>query len=110
MVLALSGAGADAGLGRDGHQGLADGLLPALGHLQANAGGRQRRVVVVAAGVLPHVVNHGVGDDLEAVRVASLSEVTEVMSRIHLKDLRQRDFLWRTSGAEADRQMAGLGL
>lgn len=75
VIFTLSGSGAHAGLwcNWNGHQGLADGPLPALGHLQPHATSSQRRVVDVemgAAGVLPYVVHHGGSDDLEAVRIA----------------------------------------
>lgn len=75
VIFILSGRVTHARLRRHGnrHQGLTDGPLPALGHLQPHPTGGQRRVVDVevrTAGVLSHVVNHGVGDDLEAVRIA----------------------------------------
>ena len=94
MVLAVSGGAGDAGLGGDGHQGLPDGLLPALGHLGAHTGGGQRGAVVVASMVLADVVHHGGGDDLEAMDVAALGQLAVVPARLHLQDLRQRDLLW----------------
>lgn len=75
MIFILSRSGAHTGLWCywNGHQGLADGPLPALGHLQPHAAGRQSRVVYVevgAASVLPNVVHHGGRDDLKAVWIA----------------------------------------
>lgn len=49
---------------------------------------------MVRTGVLlPDVVDHGGCDDLKAVRVAALGQVTVVSGEFHLEDLRQRDFL-----------------
>lgn len=93
MVLPLAGPGADAGLGRDGHHRLSDGLLPALAHVPPHAGRRQDGVVVQAAVVLPDVVHHVGRDHLEAVRVAALREAAEVLRRLHLEDLGEGDLL-----------------
>lgn len=93
LTVVLAGSRPDAGLGCDGHQRLPDGLLPALTYDAAHARGSQDRVVVRAADILPDVVDHGGSDDLEAVRVAALREAAEVLRRLHLQDLRQRDLL-----------------
>lgn len=94
MISALAGSTGHTGLRGDGHQGLSDGLLPALSHLHAHPRGSQSRVVVGAAVVLPHVIDHGGCDDLKAVWVAALGQVTVVPRRFHLEDLRQGDLLW----------------
>lgn len=86
MVLPLAGPGADAGLGRDGHHRLSDGLLPALAHVPPNAGRRQDGVVRAAV-VLPDVVHHVGRDHLAAVRVAARRQAGEVLRRLHLEDL-----------------------
>lgn len=96
VVFALSSGGTHAGLWRDGHQRLPDGLLPALGHLQAHAGRGECGVVDVQVRshcVLPHVVDHGGRDDLEAVGVPSQGQVAEILGRFYLEDLRQGDLL-----------------
>lgn len=100
MIFALSRGAGHAGLGGDGHQGLSDGLLPALSHVHADPRGGQRGAVVEAAVVLPHVVHHGGCDDLEAVRVAALGQATVVSALLHLQDLRQRDFLREGGGTQ----------
>lgn len=94
MIFALAGSTGHAGLGGDRHQGLSDGLLPALGHLHAHSRGGQSGAVVVAAVVLSYIVDHCCCDDLEAVRVAALRQITVVSGLFHLEDLGQRDFLW----------------
>lgn len=76
-----------AGLRGDRHQGLSDRLLPTLSHLHADSRGGQSRAVVVIAIVLPYVVHHGGCDDLEAVRVAALSQMAVVSGRFYLEDL-----------------------
>lgn len=98
MISALASSTGHTGLRGDRHQGLSDGLLPALGHLHANPRGGQSRVVVGTAVVLPHVIDHGGCDDLETVRVAALGQITVVPRLFHLEDLRQRDFLWKRRG------------
>lgn len=95
MIFALAGSTGYTGLRRDGHQGLSDGLLPALSHLRADSRGGQSGAVVVTAVVLPYIVDHGGCDDLKAVRVAALSQIAVVSAQLHLEDLRQRDFLWK---------------
>lgn len=95
MIFALAGSAGYTGLRRDGHQGLSDGLLPALSHLHADSRGGQSRAVVVTAVVLPYIVDHGGCDDLKAVRVAALSQIAVVSALLYLEDLRQRDFLWK---------------
>lgn len=94
MIFALAGGTGHAGLRGDRHQGLSDGLLPALSHLHAHSRGGKSGAVVVTAVVLPYIVDHGGCDDLKAVRVAALSQITVVSGLFHLQDLRQRDFLW----------------
>lgn len=47
----------------------------------------------MTAVVLPYIVNHSGCDDLKAVWVAALSQVTVVSGLLHLEDLGQRDFL-----------------
>ncbi len=94
VVLPLARPGADAGLRRDGHHRLSDGLLPALAHVPPDTGRRQDGVVVRATVVLPNVVHHVARDHLEAVRVAALGQVAEVLRRLHLEDLGQGDLLW----------------
>lgn len=93
VIFALTSSTGHAGLGGDRHQGLSDGLLPALSHLHAHSWGSQRGAVVRTGIVLPDIVNHGGCDDLKAVRVAALGQVTVVSGEFHLEDLRQRDFL-----------------
>lgn len=93
----------------DRHEGLPDGALPRLGHLAADAavwsylagggrglgeslgiaGGHRREGV----GVLPNKVAHSASDELEAVRIRAWRHESEVSSRAHLQDLRQRDLL-----------------
>lgn len=60
--------------------------------------------MVVAAVVLPDVVDHGGRDDLEAVRVAALGQVAVVSALLHLEDLRQRDFLWEERDRRSGRK------
>lgn len=98
VIFALAGSTGHAGLRGDGHQGLSDGLLPALGHLHADPRGSQSRTVVGAAVVLPDVVHHGGCDDLEAVRVAALSQIAVISGLFHLEDLGQGDFLREVRG------------
>lgn len=93
VIFALTSSTGHAGLGGDRHQGLSDGLLPALSHLHAHSWGGQRGAVVRTGIVLPNIVNHGGCDDLKAVRVAALGQVAVVSGEFHLEDLRQRDFL-----------------
>lgn len=93
VISALAGSTGHTGLRGDGHQGLSDGLLPALSHLHAHPRGSQSRVVVGTAVVLPHVVDHGGRDDLKTVWVAALGQIAVVPRLFHLEDLRQRDFL-----------------
>lgn len=93
VIFALTSSTGHAGLRGDRHQGLSDGLLPALSHLHAHSWGGQRGAVVGTGIVLPDIVNHGGCDDLKAVRVAALGQVTVVSGEFHLEDLRQRDFL-----------------
>lgn len=93
MVLPLAVPGADAGLGRDGHHRLSDGLLPALAHVPPHAGRRQGGVVMQAATVLTDIVHHVGRDHLEAVSVAALGQAAEVLRRLHLEDLGQGDLL-----------------
>ena len=102
VVLPFAGTGADAGRGRDGHQGVADGLLPALAHVPSHARRRQDGVVVQAAVVLPDVVHHVGRGHLEAVRVAAGGPAAEVLRRLHLQDLGQRDLL---KGARAKQEV-----
>lgn len=87
MIFALTRNSSYTGLRGDGHQGLSDGLLPALGHLHADPRGGQDRAVVVTAVVLAYVVDHGGCDDLKAVGVAALCQITEVPEWFYLKDL-----------------------
>ncbi len=100
VIFALASSTCHAGLWGDRHQGLSDGLLPALGHLHAYSRGGQSRAVVVTAVVLPYIINHGGCDDLKAVWVAALRQITVVSGLFHLQDLRQRDFLWGEGGPE----------
>lgn len=93
MVLPLARPGADAGLGRDRHHRLSDGLLPAVADVPPNAGRRQHGVVVQAAVVLPDIVHHVGCDHLKAVRVAALWQAAEVLRRLHLEDLGKGDLL-----------------
>lgn len=93
VLLPLARPGPDAGFGCDRHHRLSDRLLPALAHVPAHAGRRQGRVVVQTAVILPDVVHHVGGDHLEAVRVAGLGQAAEVLCRLHLQDLGQRDLL-----------------
>lgn len=94
MISPLASSTGQTGLRRDRHQGLSDGLLPALRHLHADSWGSQSRAVVGTAVVLPHIVDHGRRDDLKAVWVATLGQITVVPALFNLEDLRQRDFLW----------------
>lgn len=93
VIFALSCSTGHTGLRGDGHQGLSDGLLPALSHLHAHTRGGQGRTVVRTGVLLPDVVDHGGCDDLKAVRVAALGQVAVVSGEFHLEDLGQRDFL-----------------
>lgn len=93
MILRLARPGADAGFGRDGHHRLSDGLLPTLAHIPPHAGRCHDGVVVQAVVILPNVEHHVARDHLEAVRVAALGEVAEVLRWLHLEDLRQGDLL-----------------
>jgi len=90
----------------DGHEGLADGALPRLGHLAPDAavgrhlagGGRVLQEGLGLAGgqrvgVLPDEVAHGARDQLEAVRVRSRRDQREVAGGTHFQDLGQRDLL-----------------
>lgn len=92
VLLGLAQPGAHAGFGADGHHGLSDALLPAVAHLPPDARRRQDRVVQAAI-ILPHIVDHDGSDQLEAVRLAGLRKMAEVLGRLHLKDLRERDLL-----------------
>ena len=94
MIFTLTSSAGHTRLRGDRHQGLSDSLLPALGHLHADSRGSQSRAMVVTAVVLPYIVNHGGCDDLKAVRVATLGQITEVSEWFYLEDLGQRDFLW----------------
>lgn len=94
MIFALASCTGHTGLGGDRHQGLSDGLLPALGNLHADSRGSQSGAVVVTAVVLPYIVDHCCCDDLKAMRVATLGQITVVSGLLYLEDLRQRDFLW----------------
>ena len=84
----------------DGHQGLANGALPCLGHLPPHAAigrhvaGRGRGSLgeggvggSVHVGVLAHEVAHGARDDLKAVRPGAGRDQGEVTRRTHLQDL-----------------------
>lgn len=93
MILRLARPGADAGFGRDGHHRLSDGLLPTLAHIPPHAGRCHDGVVIQAVVILPDVEHHVARDHLEAVRVAALGEVAEVLRWLHLEDLRQGDLL-----------------
>lgn len=93
VIFSLSSSAGHTGLRGDRHQGLSDGLLPALSHLHAHSRGGQGRTVVWTGVLLPDVVDHGGRDDLKAVRVAALGQVAVVSGEFHLEDLRQRDFL-----------------
>lgn len=93
----------------DWHEGLANGALPRLGHLAANAavgsylaGGRRGRGESLGVaggqrgegvGVLPYKVAHGACDEFKAVRVCAWGDKSEVASGTHLQDLGQRDLL-----------------
>lgn len=93
----------------DWHEGLANDALPRLGHLTPNAtvgsylagGGRglgkslgiARGQSWKGVGVLPYKVAHAACDELEAVRICAWGDKSEVASRTHLQDLRQRDLL-----------------
>lgn len=88
----------------DGHEGLADGALPCLGHFPAHAaigrhiaGGRRSggKTLGVAGrqrgegvGVLPHKVAHGACDELKAMGACSWRDKGEVASSTHLQNLR----------------------
>lgn len=93
MVFPLPWPGADAALGCNRHHRLSNGLLPALAHVPPHTRCCQHGVVIQAAIVLPDVVHHVGCDHLEAVRVAALRQAAEVLCRLHLQDLGQRDFL-----------------
>lgn len=54
--------------------------------------------MVGTAVVLPYIVDHGGCDDLKAVRVAALGQITVVSGLFHLENLTQRDFLQRNEG------------
>lgn len=92
VLLRLARAGARAGFGADGHHGLSDGALPAVAHLPADARRRQGRAVQAAV-VLANIVDPDGRDQLEAVGVAGLRKLAEVLRWLHLEDLRQRDLL-----------------
>lgn len=100
MIFAVASSTGHTGLWGDGHQGLSDGLLPALSHLHADSWGGQSGTVVVTAVVLPYIVDHGGCDDLKAVWVAALGQITVVFGLFHLEDLGERDFLWEWWGTE----------
>lgn len=100
VIFALTSSTGHTGLGGDRHQGLSDGLLPALSHLHADSWGCQSGAVVVTAVVLPYIVHHGGCDDLKAVWVAALGQITVVSGLFHLEDFGQRDFLWEGWGTE----------
>lgn len=84
--------GANAGFGCDGHHRLTNGPLPAVAHVPPDARRHQDRIVQ-ASMILPNIVHHDGSDHFKAVRVTGLRKMTEVLCRLHLKDLRQWDLL-----------------
>lgn len=87
MVFSLAVVATHTGLRGDGHQGLANSLLPGVCHLQTNSRCCKHGAGVLHACVLPYVIHHVVRDDLEAVWISSLRKATEVLCQLHLQDL-----------------------
>lgn len=91
-ALPVAQPGANAGFGCDGHHCLTNGPLPAVAHVPTDARCHQDRIVQ-ASMILPNIVHHDGSDHFKAVWVTGLRKMTEVLCRLHLKDLRQWDLL-----------------